>query len=168
MDAIKKYIIAGTVYMTITGILMHFLYDLTGKNLIIGFIAPISESTWEHIKLLFFPGLSWVLYTYYRFKYIYRGILSPLLLGLITGCISIPVLFYSYSGILGFHMLVLDILTFFAAIFLMFWIICHTLSSSTLHRHENVLIFAVILLLTAFLTFTYFPPNLGIFKSPVA
>ena len=168
MDAIKKYIIAGTVYMTITGILMHFLYDLTGKNQIIGFIAPISESTWEHIKLLFFPGLFWVLYTYYRLKHIYRGILSPLLLGLITGCISIPVLFYSYSGILGFHMFVLDILTFFAAIVLMFWIICHTLSSSTLPKHENALIFAVILLLAAFLTFTYFPPNLGIFKPPVA
>ena len=165
MNTIKKYLTVGAAYVTISGILLHFLYDWSGQNVLVGFFSPVSESTWEHIKLLFFPGLLWVLYNYWRLKDIYPDILSPLLLGLMIGCISIPVLFYTYSGILGFHLLILDIMIFLAAISLMFFTIYRTLTSSTLYN-KNVLLFATIMFLTAFLVFTYFPPNLGIFRSP--
>ena len=41
----------------ILGTLLHFLYEWTGYNYLVGFISPVNESTWEHLKLLFFPVL---------------------------------------------------------------------------------------------------------------
>ncbi|MFR5068720.1 MAG: DUF6512 family protein [Eubacteriales bacterium] len=35
----------------------HFIYDWSGKQTWIGFFCPVNESTWEHLKLLFFPVL---------------------------------------------------------------------------------------------------------------
>ena len=35
----------------------HFIYDWSGKQAWIGFFCPVNESTWEHLKLLFFPVL---------------------------------------------------------------------------------------------------------------
>ena len=38
----------------IAGVLLHFLYEWTGYNYLVSIIAPVNESTWEHLKLLFF------------------------------------------------------------------------------------------------------------------
>ncbi len=39
------------------GSLLHFVYRWSGKKLFAGFVSPVNESTWEHLKLLFFPSL---------------------------------------------------------------------------------------------------------------
>ena len=37
------------------GALWHFLYSWSGNNILVGMIAPVNESVFEHLKLLFFP-----------------------------------------------------------------------------------------------------------------
>ena len=54
---IKKWEIAEFIFIAIVGTLLHFVYDWSGQNPAVGIIAPVSESTWEHLKLLFFPFL---------------------------------------------------------------------------------------------------------------
>lgn len=51
-NCILAFIIIGTA-----GTLWHFVYEWSGENPIIGAIAPVNESVWEHLKLLFFPSL---------------------------------------------------------------------------------------------------------------
>ena len=52
-----KFEIIGIFVIIALGILWHFLYELTNKNIIVGLIAPINESVWEHWKLGIYPIL---------------------------------------------------------------------------------------------------------------
>lgn len=54
-DSVKKNIFWGILFINLFGILLHFLYDFSGKVLIVGIFAPINESVWEHLKLGFYP-----------------------------------------------------------------------------------------------------------------
>ena len=58
---IKKWEIAEFIFIAIVGTLLHFVYDWSGQNPAVGIIAPVSESTWEHLKLLFMPALLFTL-----------------------------------------------------------------------------------------------------------
>nr|WP_236945659.1 DUF6512 family protein [Enterocloster clostridioformis] len=49
--------IAGILSVSLLGTLLHFTYRWSGRNPLIGLIAPVNESVWEHMKLLFFPML---------------------------------------------------------------------------------------------------------------
>ena len=57
----------GLTFATALGTILHFVFDWTGW----AFVAPISavnESTWEHMKILFFPMLIFALIQYPFFK----------------------------------------------------------------------------------------------------
>ena len=58
---IKKWEIVEFIFIAIVGTLLHFVYDWSGQNPAVGIIAPVSESTWEHLKLLFMPALLFTL-----------------------------------------------------------------------------------------------------------
>ena len=47
---IKKWEIAEFIFIAIVGTLLHFVYDWSGQNPAVGIIAPVSESTWEHLS----------------------------------------------------------------------------------------------------------------------
>lgn len=55
-----------------------------------------------------------------RLKKEFPCITSALALGILTGTFSIPILFYSYTGILGFNLAPVDILIFFISVILGF------------------------------------------------
>ena len=56
-NTLKKSEIFGAIFVMVFGTLMHFFYDWSGKNPVVALFAPYNESTWEHLKLLFFPVL---------------------------------------------------------------------------------------------------------------
>ena len=112
--------ILGTVFVLITGTISHFIYDWSGQNYILGLIFPTNESTWEHMKLVFFPMLLCAFFLNRRLMADYPCITSALLAGILLGTFLIPVLFYSYSGILGNHFLWLDIAVFALSVILAF------------------------------------------------
>ena len=49
--------IIETVLIIILGIILHFLYEWSGKNKFVATFSAVNESTWEHLKLAFFPIL---------------------------------------------------------------------------------------------------------------
>ena len=46
---------AGFAFVSLAGSLLHFLYDWTGESVLIAPFSGINESTWEHMKLLYWP-----------------------------------------------------------------------------------------------------------------
>ena len=58
----RKNIILGMFPVAILGTLSHFVYGLSGENRFIGLFFPVNESTWEHMKLAFFPMLLFTMY----------------------------------------------------------------------------------------------------------
>ncbi len=167
MNDLKRLTFAGVFVVIISGILWHFVYEWTGKNFIVGFFFPVNESTWEHMKLCFFPMLLYSLYMNKKLKIKYPCITSSLLLGILVGTFSIPILFYTYSGMLGFHFLFFDMVTFIASIFLAFLTVYKFSSSNKLACLYYFLILLAGLLFICFLLFTYYSPGIGLFANPV-
>ena len=47
----------GFAVVSLLGTLLHFLYDWTGENIFAAPFSGVNESTWEHMKLLYWPLL---------------------------------------------------------------------------------------------------------------
>ena len=113
---IKKYMISGIVFTSAAGILSHFLYQWSGKNPLLALISPVNESTWEHMKLIFFPMLLFSLFASTRLKEAAPSLTGALILGNLLGTLSIPILFYTYTGITGQNFFIADLAVFFTAV----------------------------------------------------
>jgi len=87
--------LAGFAFVSLGGTLLHYLYNWTGQSTLVAPFSGINESTWEHMKLLFWPLFVFVLIQTPHFKQ-YKSFWCVKLLGTVFGICSIPVLFYSY------------------------------------------------------------------------
>ena len=47
--------IVGFVLSGLLGVLLHFLYGLSGDLRLVALFSAVNESTFEHMKILFFP-----------------------------------------------------------------------------------------------------------------
>ncbi len=166
MNELKSHIIIGAIFVLIAGTISHFVYELSGNNVLVGFFFPINESTWEHMKLIFFPMLLYSLYAIKKRKPASECITSAFLLGTLAGTLLIPVLFYTYSGILGYNVMVLDLLTFVFSVLASFWVIYKAALSCKFAPYESLLKIIVFLMTVAFFYFTYFPPDIALFADP--
>ena len=166
MKHLKRYTIIGIVFVLITGTLAHSLYSWTGSNYIAGLFAPVNESIWEHMKLLFFPMLLYSIFLIFRFNKTYPCIMSALSFGILTGTILIPVLYYAYTFVLGKNIFILDIGTFLLSILIAFWLSYKLTLSCRLEPYTILLCCLVCVLIICFLLFTYNPPDAKIFKDP--
>ena len=165
MNNFKKYTIIGIIFVLITGTISHYIYGWSGNNPVLGLFFPINESIWEHMKLFFFPTLLYSLYMNKKLKNEYPCVTSSLLFGILFGTLVIPVIYYTYSGILGYHIAALDIATFVVSVLLAFYIIYKFSLSCTVADYEEQLKLLVIFLAVCFFLFTYYPPNINIFAN---
>ena len=91
---------AGFALVTFGGTILHFLYDWTGGSILVAPFSGVNESTWEHMKLLFWPLFLFAMVQrlFFRDQENYWCVkLAEILLGLVL----IPVLFYTYNGVFG-------------------------------------------------------------------
>ena len=158
----------GVVFVMITGTLSHFVYEWSGKSFILGFFFPVNESTWEHMKLCFFPMLLYFLFMSREMKADYPCAVSSMLVGILLGTCLIPVIFYTYSGILGKNYMALDIATFVLSVLLGFFTFYRLSLSCKAEEYLFLLKLAVIAFAICFVLFTYLTPKVGIFMEPSA
>ena len=59
---------AGFAFATFAGTLLHFLYEWTGESILVTPFSGINESTWEHMKLLYWPLFFFALIQYPFFR----------------------------------------------------------------------------------------------------
>lgn len=165
---IKSYTKWGLLLVVSLGILLHFLYDLTGKSMWAGLFSPVSESVWEHMKLAFFPLLVYFLYEMLCIRKQFPSLSLASAWGILTGTFSVPVIFYTYTGILGFHLLALDIGTLLFGLFLGFYEQHKKMNqNSFLPPSRGFLSWGlVILTCLCFFLFTFWPPALPLFAEP--
>lgn len=167
MKQFRYSIFIGILFVLITGTLSHFLYEWTDRNPIIGLFTPVNESTWEHMKLLFFPMLLYSLILIFKFKDHYPCIASAAFSGLILGTSLIPVFFYSYTYIMGHDIFLIDIAIFIISVLIAFWTVYKLALSCKAQSYTFFLCVIVCLYIACFLWFTYNPPNLELFAQPV-
>jgi len=56
-NKILKFQIFSAIFAIILGTILHFTYEWSGGNAFVGTFSSVNESTWEHLKLAFFPML---------------------------------------------------------------------------------------------------------------
>lgn len=166
MNQLKCYSIIGAVFVIIIGSISHFVYEWTGNNPVIGFFFPINESTWEHMKLIFFPMLIYSFFFWKNLRNSYPCLLSSCYFGMIVGTLAIPVIFYTYTGILGNHFFILDIATFIIAVIISFLTIYQCTLSCAVQKYNKFLKISVLMFFLMFMIFTYFTPKLHLFANP--
>ena len=158
---------AGFAVATFGGTILHFLYDWTGGSILVSLFSGVNESTWEHMKLLFWPLFLFAMVQRLFFKD-QENFWCVKLLGILLGLMMIPVLFYTYNGVFGKSPDWVNIAIFYisaAAVFLLEWWLFKR------HRPEcnrPRLAFAAICLIgVLFVVFTFVPPQIPLFQDPL-
>jgi hypothetical protein len=160
-NKILKLEIISFLFTLIFSTVFHFLYEWTGECKLIAPFLPVNESVWEHGKLLFMPYLLFAVIEYFlipdKHNYIFAKCLSL--------AISVPfmiVLFYTYSGILGFNVLLIDIAITFIIVFIMNYLSYNILISDKTYKNNTVIVIAILFFIM-FILFTFFPPHINLF-----
>lgn len=166
MNQFKHYTIAGILFVLITGTLSHFFYQWTGNNFIAGLFTPVNESTWEHMKLIFFPMLLYSPVMIRKFKEHYPCMISSISFGILSGTLFIPIIFYTYTGVLGYNIFILDLITFALSDIIAFYIVYKFSLSCKIQDYTLLLWSTVFIFIICFILFTYYPPNIGLFAEP--
>lgn len=164
---IKKFLIFSFIFTSILGTFLHFTYELSGNNVIVALFSPINESVWEHLKLLYFPMLITTLIGTYYYRNDISNFLCSKTIGIIVALFFTVSFFYTYSGILGKNIAVIDILTFYIAVFFGEYV-SYKLMKKPLKCNNGVAIVVLAILLLCFILFTFNTPDIGIFKNPLA
>lgn len=162
----QKWIIKGIICLFLIGSLMHFLYDLSGENVVVGLIAAVNESVWEHTKMVLLPVICW-----WSFYYIIKGKehnidknkwFTSALIALVTAIITIPMLFYFYTEAFGVEILAVDIFILFLAVLFGQLLAFHFYKySKGINLYISICIF--LLLIIVYAIFTFNPPHLPLF-----
>ena len=159
--------VGGLTFSAILGTLLHFIYDWTNLSFLMP-ISAINESTWEHMKLLFFPTFIYAIVQSVYFLKEYPQFWRIKVIGISAGLILIPVLFYTYNGALGTSPDWFNILSFFIALgggyFVEYVLFKHTKRNSKFEAISIIWLFVITIL---FIVFTFNPLSLPIFISPV-
>ena len=96
----------GLGFTSVFGTLLHYLYDWSGSALWLAPFSGVNESTWEHMKLLFWP-----MFIYAMIQWIFfrdrEDFWCVKLRGILCGLILIPVISLFGCGVLAIKMPVL-------------------------------------------------------------
>lgn len=149
------------------GTILHFLYDWTGGALWVAPFSGVNESTWEHMKLLFFPmfGFAFVQSLFFPER---EDFWCVKLKGTLLGLVLIPVLFYTYNGIVGSSPDWINITIFFLAAAIAYIFETQQFKNGTTACKRSKLAIATLAAIAIlFIVFTFKTPEIGIFRDPL-
>ena len=157
----------GFAVTSLCGTLLHFLYEWLGESMWIAPFSGINESTWEHMKLLFWPMFIFAIVQSFFFRY-RDDFWRVKLRGILLGILLIPIMFYTYNGVIGKSPDWLNIAIFFisAAIAYIYELRLFNIGKLSYKSSKtSIAILSIIALL--FIIFTFFTPQLEIFRDPL-
>ena len=162
---IIKFQIFSTIFEILMGALLHFTFEWSNKNPIIGIFSSVNESTWEHLKLAFIPMALTSLIGFFLFNK-NKAFLCSKVIGIIFTLSFITIFFYSYTGILGRNIAILDILTFIIAIIIGEYISYKKIISNY-NCNTTIAFIILFFLFLCFILFTFNPPKIALFQDPI-
>ncbi len=173
MNINKKQIVISIPLLFIIGFLLHFVFDITGKIKVVGLISPVNESVWEHLKLTFFPIVVWWLLKISNKESSnnvtekYKSIVA-MCVSVILSILTILSFFYIYKGSLRIESTILDIFSLLLGLSVGQLVGYHVFNFIALKKsYVFISMVILIILLILFFIYTFYPPQLPIFKDPI-
>lgn len=166
MKRVKNFQIVSIIFVWIAGTLLHFTHDWFPDSVVFSIISAVNESTWEHLKLVFFPMLFMAIVGYFYNKDI-KNFLYAKFVSIFIAMSFIVVFFYTYTGVIGRNVEVLDIGSFFVAVALGEYY-AYKIMLSDKDKISSALVVAILVVIfLCFAIFTYYPPSIGLFANPL-
>ena len=164
---IKTWQIITIIICLILGTFLHFTYEWSSENMIVGLFSAVNESTWEHLKLIFYPMFFMAIIGYFIIGKNKHNYWISQAIGILTAMIFTIVFFYTYTGIIGINFGWLNIATFFVAILLGGIVTYKLLIPNSNYNAELISIIFLIILLFSFILYTFNPPQIQLFLDPI-
>ncbi len=156
--------IAGAVFIIFLGTALHFTFDFSGRNPLVGSFSAVNESVWEHLKMPFWPSLLWMLIEMYPFRKAVSNFFTAKAVGIIVIIVIIPTVFYAYTAFTE-EILAVDIATFMIAAIIGQMISYRLFKKDKPSKNTEIIaIILIALLALIFVAFTFSPPHLSIFQ----
>ena len=92
-QTISRWQLAGFLFTSVLGTFLHFLFELTGENIVAALFSAVNESIWEHIKLIYLPMLIFSLMEYRVWGKEVEGFWRAKLKGMLLALVLIPALY---------------------------------------------------------------------------
>ena len=158
---------SGATGICILGTLLHFLYSFT-KITFFGAFSSVNESTFEHMKILFFPMLIFAIIEYFFIGKNIANFWQVKLKGIYLGVLLIPILFYTLLGSFGKVSAASNIaIFFFSAFYACFYEYNNFNGEITAPKGKIACFLALLITGVAFCLFTFYPPKIPLFLDPV-
>lgn len=157
----------GFAVTSLGGTLLHFLYEWLGEAAWIAPFSGVNESTWEHMKLLFWPMFLFAIVQ----RFFYRDceqFWCIKLRGILFGLVLVPVIFYTYNGVIGRSPDWINIAIFFVSAAIAYLYETKLFRAEALRCQSQKLAFWILCVIAlCFVVFTFATPRIGIFKDPL-
>ena len=158
----------GFAFVSLLGTLLHFLYGITNRSIFTSPFSAVNESTWEHMKILYFPLLIFALLQSFFFQK-YESFWCIKLMGILIGLILIPTLFYNYNGAIGPSPAPVNITIFFisaaVALFTEAWLFKR---GNIFCPFPRAMLLLICIIGGAFVIFTFITPEIPLFRDPLS
>jgi len=160
------YELVGMVFIIILGSMLHFTFEWSGFQVIVGVFSAVNESVWEHLKIAFWPTLLYAIFEYRFLTKKTNNFFFAKALGIYIIMVIIPVIFYAYTLFIE-HNLTIDVLSFIFAIIVGQLVSYKMLTFKNLSKNLKLIsIVTLAILAVAFMVFTFYPPQAQLFQDP--
>ncbi len=163
-----KTFLSRFLFISVLGVLLHFTYEWSGDNPIVALFSAVNESTWEHLKLLFFPMLLLTIIEllFTEKSQLPSNYLFARTIGIISGMAFIVIAFYTLTGVFAKLPDAVNITLYFLGVFLALCIE-NKINRGNSQNHSAFAAIVLLALTIAFFVFTKYPPSIGLFANPV-
>ena len=155
------------LFATLLGAALHFAFEWSGYWPPAAVFAGVNESTWEHFKIGFWPGLLFALIEFRWLRRTARSFWPAKTIGLLCVPVVIAILFYSYTAILGTHELILDVVIFVIAVAVGQLVSYRLMTARRFGpRISRGLAVALLVMVAAYSLLSFFAPRWFLFEHP--
>lgn len=164
MSSLKQWRFAGIITIISLGFLLHYIYSWTGPSKIVGWFVPVNESVWEHLKLGYWSVVLFSIAEYSHLKNIVNNYYFAKLIGVLTLEITILLIYYGYTFIVGKNILLLDITSYIIGVIVCQYVTYHLFLLKPFSKfcsRISLVVFIAIGIL--FGVTTYYPPHAVLF-----
>jgi Family of unknown function (DUF6512) len=158
--------IGSFVFIGLVGAALHFTFEFSNfSNMVVAYFSAVNESTWEHLKMVFFPGIFFALVEYTYVRDVVRNYLIAKTASVFIMPLVITLGWYAYTPFTGRSIYKLDLVLFYLAVTIGQIVSYKILTAPQMSERTNKFAsVSLVLMFVAFSTFTFFPPKIFLFE----
>lgn len=149
---------------------LHFVYEWSGEYFLVSLVAPVNESIWEHLKMVYWPTMMWWVLGFMLFRNRYRlsamRWFQSMAVSVIFGLLGIVLWYYTWAGAFGVEASWVNFSSMVSVVIgqLLAIHVYRVVKPRWIYFVPGMIIVVSLVFMSGY--FTYYPPALPMFVSP--